>query len=408
MKIVNVPYGDYTIRSRENGVITLNTGINQGTVIITGDLTVLGTTTTVDTANMTIEDNVILLNKGESGAVITEGKSGIEIDRGSSDNPEFVFDESITSYDPGILPSGGTATGTWVFRKSPSALAPIQTRSINSNGQSLHLISTGTGYITVAGTTNYERQILSYTDTVGYNPSLGVAVIDDDRIPNIRAVSDFIQGSFTTFTPNSYGAGDTVALAEDTVGFVGTGFIGTNVLTINTVISGVIRIGQTVTGFGVTPGTIITGSVTGIGGVGTYTVNQFQTVTVTGITTGEATSQFTFKVDNTLEAYIDSNGMQVNNIRLDTNTISSSSSGLTVAPFDELFSVDGSIALIDRASDPSVLAGAAKLYTKSLIGAGNTGIYFVNSGTGNDGSTISTITDELISKRRSLVFSMIF
>ncbi len=408
MKIVNVPFGDYIVKTKTNGVITLNTGTNQGTVVITGDLTVLGTTTTVDTANMTIEDNIILLNKGESGAVVTEGKSGIEIDRGVSDNPEFVFDESISSYDPGVLPSGGVAAGTWVFRKGPSALAPIQTRSINSNGQSLYLISTGTGYITVEGTTNYERQILNYTDTVGYNPSFGVAIIDDDRIPNIRAVSDFVQGSLTTYVPNSYGAGDTVALAEDTVEFTGTGFIGTNVLTINTVISGVIRIGQTVTGFGVLPGTVITGSITGIGGTGTYTVNQSQTVTVTGITTGEPTSQFTFKVNNTLEAYIDSNGMQVNNIRLNTNTISTSSGGLTLDPFDELLSVDGSIALIDRASDPTVLAGAAKIYTKSLIGGGDTGIYFVNSGTGNDGSTISTITDELISRRRSFVFSMIF
>ena len=59
MKVVNVSNGNYKVTVQDGGVITLNTGTAVGTVIITGDLTVLGTTTTVDTANMTIEDNII-------------------------------------------------------------------------------------------------------------------------------------------------------------------------------------------------------------------------------------------------------------------------------------------------------------------------------------------------------------
>ena len=54
---------------------------------ITGDLTVSGTTTTVDTANTTIADNLIELNSGEPGPGVThaDGESGILIDRGGND-----------------------------------------------------------------------------------------------------------------------------------------------------------------------------------------------------------------------------------------------------------------------------------------------------------------------------------
>ena len=185
MKVVNVSNGNYKVTVQDGGVITLNTGTAVGTVIITGDLTVLGTTTTVDTANMTIEDNIIFLNKGELGSTVTEGSSGIQIDRGSSADPEFVWDESVSSF----VPSLGTVSGTWVFRRAPGTLSAIQTQSINTNSGNLYLISSGSGgYITVSGTANYERNILTYVDTITYNPISGVSVIDDDRIPNIKAV----------------------------------------------------------------------------------------------------------------------------------------------------------------------------------------------------------------------------
>ena len=65
-----------------------------GNATITGNLTVNGTLTSISTTNTEIQDNVILLNDGESGAGVTGGTSGIEVDRGSSDNADFVFDES--------------------------------------------------------------------------------------------------------------------------------------------------------------------------------------------------------------------------------------------------------------------------------------------------------------------------
>ena len=69
-----------------------------GNATITGNLTVNGTLTSISTTNTTITDNVIVLNEGESGSSITAGTSGIEIDRGSSDNASFVFDDSTDKW----------------------------------------------------------------------------------------------------------------------------------------------------------------------------------------------------------------------------------------------------------------------------------------------------------------------
>jgi len=68
--------------------------IKAPTIIIDGDLQVLGTRTESDVQDTTINDNTIILNSGETGAGITFGTSGIEIDRGSLTNVSFVYDET--------------------------------------------------------------------------------------------------------------------------------------------------------------------------------------------------------------------------------------------------------------------------------------------------------------------------
>ena len=65
--------------------------------------------------------------------------------------------------------------------------------------------------------------------------------------------------------------------------FVGTGSISGNVLTITAVTSGVLRIGLPVQGLGSLPGTVVTGILTGTGGIGTYVVSGSQSVASTTI-----------------------------------------------------------------------------------------------------------------------------
>ena len=70
-------------------------------VVITGDLTVNGTTTSIQTTDTEITDNRITLNAGEAGAGVTLGTSGIEIDRGTSPSKSFVWDETTDKWTLG-------------------------------------------------------------------------------------------------------------------------------------------------------------------------------------------------------------------------------------------------------------------------------------------------------------------
>lgn len=82
--------GTDTVRIGDNG--------NDTTVEIRGNLTVTGTTTTVNTETINLADNIILLNSNlADNGTSTDG--GIEIKRGSSgDNASLFWDESATRW----------------------------------------------------------------------------------------------------------------------------------------------------------------------------------------------------------------------------------------------------------------------------------------------------------------------
>jgi hypothetical protein len=71
-----------------------NVTITTHTLTVSGNLVTTGNTTSVETTNSTISDNVIVLNQGETGAGITATTSGIEIDRGSATNVSIVYDDN--------------------------------------------------------------------------------------------------------------------------------------------------------------------------------------------------------------------------------------------------------------------------------------------------------------------------
>ena len=73
--------------------------ISAPTIIIDGNLTVSGSTTSVETTNSTLTDNVIILNEGETGTGITAGTSGIEIDRGTEDPATLLFNEADDAWE---------------------------------------------------------------------------------------------------------------------------------------------------------------------------------------------------------------------------------------------------------------------------------------------------------------------
>ena len=70
--------------------VTGNTRI-AGNQTVTGDLIVQGTTTSIDSQNLSVEDNILTINQNASA----DTDSGIMINRGSSQDPAvFFWDET--------------------------------------------------------------------------------------------------------------------------------------------------------------------------------------------------------------------------------------------------------------------------------------------------------------------------
>jgi hypothetical protein len=84
------------------GGSTGNTTVNNN-LIITGNLTVEGETTTLNTATLLVEDNIIVLNKNVTGSPSLN--SGITVERGESEDVSLLWNETNDSW---TLTNNGT------------------------------------------------------------------------------------------------------------------------------------------------------------------------------------------------------------------------------------------------------------------------------------------------------------
>lgn len=91
LQVDNLVLDGTTITTDNASDITLgdNAGVD---VIIAGDLTVQGTTTSVNSTTVEIGDNIIVLNKDEAGT--PSAHAGIEIERGTSANVSLRWNET--------------------------------------------------------------------------------------------------------------------------------------------------------------------------------------------------------------------------------------------------------------------------------------------------------------------------
>lgn len=197
-KFVNIPNGDYTVSVQSGGVITLNTGTETGYVKVTGDLVVEGDTTTVQSENLIVRDNIIELNNGETGAGVTLNTAGVRIDRGTETDVNILFDETLSYNDP---ITNTNKTGAFTFRDSNNALIGLRVNSISTGGSDLNLINSGNGVVRVDGTTDYENQVTT-----------------DDILTNKKYVDDAIVAGIQTITIKSITQADSkVELSDSSI-----------------------------------------------------------------------------------------------------------------------------------------------------------------------------------------------
>ena len=81
----------------DNGASDAIIKSGNGTLKIDGNLTVSGTTTTVESETVTIADNILLINSNATGTPSENG--GFEIERGISDNASILWNETSDKFE---------------------------------------------------------------------------------------------------------------------------------------------------------------------------------------------------------------------------------------------------------------------------------------------------------------------
>lgn len=174
---------EYKIKIAPGGAFTFDTGDGSGTLTINGNLNVQGETTTVGSSDLVVSDNTITVNDGESGSGVSLNTAGIIIDRGTLANAEFLWDERLRYY------AAGQVSGGFVFQNADGDLLGIRTAGINTKGANLYIDlfngsgegesgSNEQGIITINESNYYETKVFGYTDAIG------TEIANDDTEPD--------------------------------------------------------------------------------------------------------------------------------------------------------------------------------------------------------------------------------
>jgi hypothetical protein len=115
----------------ESAAVTLSLPANvtiANNLTVTGDLTVNGNTTTLNTANLNVEDNFVLLNSGVTG--VPALNAGIEVERGDSTNVAIRWNESTDKWEFTVDGTNYTELGAGGATVSSSAPSSPTTGSL--------------------------------------------------------------------------------------------------------------------------------------------------------------------------------------------------------------------------------------------------------------------------------------
>ena len=99
-------------------------------IVVAGNLTVNGTTTTINTTNLAVTDNLVELNQGLTGAASND--SGILIERGSTGNNAIIaWDESADSFIVGTTTATASDTGNLSITAAPFAASTMSATELS-------------------------------------------------------------------------------------------------------------------------------------------------------------------------------------------------------------------------------------------------------------------------------------
>jgi hypothetical protein len=180
-----------------------------GNATIGGDLTVNGTTTTIDSQTLVIEDPLLTLAKNNSGGAGNTFDQGLFFNRGSDDNVSFIWDESadqfafaITSGEDGTTAGNVTIDSYANIRLGVATASDVETATVSAADGTLSMtIADSTGNITTTADI-----ITSDLQTSTVKANDGTAAIGIADSTGVVTVSTNLEVDGGTFTFNETGA----------------------------------------------------------------------------------------------------------------------------------------------------------------------------------------------------------
>jgi hypothetical protein len=148
--------GDITFTPNGTGKVAISSAME-----ITGNLTVNGTTTTIDSTTLVIEDPLIQLAKNNSGGAANSFDQGLFFNRGSNDNVSFLWDESADEFVAAVT-SG--EDGTTAGNVTIDSYADFKAKDIESSGGNFIGSATGITTLTASSTVNLNGGTLTFND----------------------------------------------------------------------------------------------------------------------------------------------------------------------------------------------------------------------------------------------------
>jgi len=126
--------------------------ITQGAVRVHGNLTVDGTETIVNTATLSVEDNIIELNRNVSANSGMPSLSGLKVNRGEGSSATeqdlfWAWDETFADDGTTIH---GNAGGAWTAYKNEGSAIPGAADLVDIRANVVHALSTSAQYADVA------------------------------------------------------------------------------------------------------------------------------------------------------------------------------------------------------------------------------------------------------------------
>jgi hypothetical protein len=114
-------------------VATVGDQTVSGNLTVSGNFTVAGTPTTVNSTVLTVKDNIITVNKGESGSGVSLDVAGLDVDRGDLARQRLIWKESVGKWMAGpttqevALATEAHVTTAIAGKANTSSLATVAT-----------------------------------------------------------------------------------------------------------------------------------------------------------------------------------------------------------------------------------------------------------------------------------------